>query len=138
MRADRFAAAHVSSAVQTATARAHPGAIARDVVALAKPRLSLLVVCTAAGGLWLAPGRRDAVTAVALLIGTALVVAAANALNNFLERDVDALMRRTRDRPLPSGRLDPWVAVAFGLGIPAVALPALALYTNPLTAALGA
>ncbi len=138
MRADRFAAAQ-ASAVQTATARAlAPVALARDVVALAKPRLSLLVVCTAAGGLWLAPGRRDLVTAAALLVGTALVVGAANALNNFLERDVDALMRRTRDRPLPAGRLDPWVAVALGLGVPAVALPALALYTNPLTAALGA
>jgi protoheme IX farnesyltransferase len=136
MRADRFAAAQAST-IQTATVRA-PGAVARDLVALAKPRLSLLVVCTAAGGLWLAPGRREGVSAAALLIGIALVVAAANALNNFLERDVDALMRRTRDRPLPAGRLDPWVAVAFGLGVPAVALPALALYTNPLTAALGA
>jgi protoheme IX farnesyltransferase len=136
MRADRLAAAQAST-IQTATVRA-PAAVARDLVALAKPRLSLLVVCTAAGGLWLAPGRREGVSAAALLIGVALVVAAANALNNFLERDVDALMRRTRDRPLPAGRLDPWVAVAFGLGVPAVALPALALYTNPLTAALGA
>jgi protoheme IX farnesyltransferase len=110
----------------------------RDVVALAKPRLLTLVVCTAAGGLWLAPGPRRASTAIALLLGTTLVVAAANALNNFLEREVDARMRRTRDRPLPSGRLEPWVAVAVGLVLPALALPALALYTNPLTAALAA
>jgi protoheme IX farnesyltransferase len=122
----------------TLDARAAPLATLRDVVALAKPRLLTLVVCTAAGGMWLAPGRRQPASAIALLLGTTLVVAAANALNNFLERDVDARMRRTRDRPLPSGRLEPWVAVAVGLGLPSVALPALALYTNPLTAALAA
>ena len=112
--------------------------MARDILALGKPRLAGLVVCTAAGGLWLAPGQRSTGTALALLLGTSAVVGAANALNNFLEREVDGLMRRTRDRPLPSGRLDPWVAVAVGLGLPALALPAMALYTNPLTAALGA
>jgi len=120
-----------------ATAAARPPiAVARDVVALAKPRLALLVLCTTAGGLWLAPGRRDGLSAAVLLAGTALVVGAANALNNLLERDVDALMRRTRDRPLPAGRLEPWVAVAVGLGLPAVALPALAWFTNGLTATL--
>jgi heme o synthase len=122
----------------TSTAPRAPLAVARDVLALAKPRLAGLVVCTTAGGMWLAPGRRDATTALAALVGTSAVVGAANALNNFLERDVDALMRRTRDRPLPSGRLEPWVAVAVGLGIPAVALPALALFTNGLTATLAA
>ncbi len=118
--------------------RPAPLAVARDVFALAKPRLALLVLCTAAGGMWLAPGQRDVLSAVALLLGTALVVGSANALNNFLERDLDARMRRTRDRPLPAGRLEPWVAVAVGLGLPAVALPALALFTNSLTATLAA
>ena len=113
-------------------------AVLRDVAALAKPRLATLVLCTTAGGLWLAPGRRDGLSAAVLLLGTALVVGAANALNNFLERDVDALMRRTRDRPLPAGRLEPWTAVAVGLGLPSVALPALAFYTNGLTATLAA
>jgi protoheme IX farnesyltransferase len=113
-------------------------AVLRDVAALAKPRLATLVLCTTAGGLWLAPGHRDGLSAAVLLLGTALVVGAANALNNFLERDVDALMRRTRDRPLPAGRLEPWTAVAVGLGLPSVALPALAFYTNGLTATLAA
>jgi protoheme IX farnesyltransferase len=123
----------------TTIARPRPAlAVARDVLALAKPRLAGLVVCTAAGGLWLAPGRRDGVAAVALLAGTGAVVGAANALNNFLERDVDARMRRTRDRPLPAGRLEPWVAAAVGLGLPSVALPALAWFTNGLTATLAA
>ena len=108
----------------------------RDVVSLAKPRLSSLVVCTAAGGMWLAPGHLTAARAAVLLVGTALVVGAANALNNYLERDLDARMRRTRDRPLPAGRLEPAVALAMGLFLPAFALPALALALNPLTALL--
>ncbi len=118
--------------------RPAPLTVARDVFALAKPRLALLVLCTAAGGMWLAPGHRDTVGAIALLLGTSLVVGAANALNNFLERDIDGRMRRTRDRPLPAGRIEPWVAVAVGLGLPSIALPALALYTNALTATLAA
>jgi len=115
-----------------------PLAALRDLAALAKPRLSVLVLCTTAGGMWLAPGRRDGLAAAVLLVGTTLVVGAANALNNFLERDVDARMRRTRNRPLAAGRLDPVAAVMLGLGLPAVALPALALFANPLTATLGA
>lgn len=126
------------SAPALAAARPSPLAIARDVIALAKPRLATLVVCTAAGGMWLAPGPRDAVRAAALLLGTTLVVGAANALNNWLEREVDARMHRTRARPLPAGRLEPWVALALGLSVPAVALPALGWFTNGLTATLAA
>jgi heme o synthase len=126
------------AAVTAAAPTRYPLATARDLLALAKPRLASLVLCTAAGGLWLAPGRRDALGAAVLLVGTAMVIGAANALNNFLERDVDGRMRRTRDRPLPSGRVDPMVAVALGLGMPSVALPALAWFTNGLTATLAA
>jgi protoheme IX farnesyltransferase len=122
----------------TATPSRSALVVARDVLGLAKPRLTLLVVCTAAGGMWLAPGRHDAAAAVALLLGTSAVVGAANVLNNYLEREVDGLMRRTRDRPLPAGRVEPWVAVALGLGVPSLALPALAVYTNALTAGLAA
>ncbi|HSB19017.1 MAG TPA: heme o synthase [Anaeromyxobacteraceae bacterium] len=128
----------MSSPAVAAAVRPSPLAVARDVVALGKPRLATLVVCTAAGGMWLAPGHRDAVRAVALLLGTTLVVGAANALNNWLERQVDGRMHRTRARPLPAGRLDPWVALALGLAVPAVALPALAWFTNGLTATLAA
>jgi len=121
-----------------AAARPSPAAVARDLLLLVKPRLAALVLCTAAVGMWLAPGARDLGRALALLLGTAAVVGAANALNNWLERDVDARMRRTRDRPLPAGRLEPWVALALGLGLPAAALPALGWYTNGLTATLAA
>jgi protoheme IX farnesyltransferase len=135
MREFRLAAA---PAAPSAPARAHPGALqyARDLLLLAKPRLSGLVVLTTAGGLALAPGRIGAVRAAIAILGTAAVVGAANALNCFLERDVDARMRRTRDRPLPAGRVEPFVALALGLGIPAFGLPLLALAANPLTALL--
>jgi heme o synthase len=131
---------HELPLAETSTVRAVerrlPFAVARDIVSLGKPRLALLVVCTAAGGFWLAPGRHDTLAALALLVGASLVVGGANALNNLLERDVDARMRRTRQRALPAGRLEPWVAAAMGLGLPALALPVLALFANGLTATL--
>jgi protoheme IX farnesyltransferase len=120
------------------SARAAPGALqyAKDLLLLAKPRLSGLVVLTTAGGVALAPGEIGPVRAGVAILGTAAVVGAANALNCYLERDVDARMRRTRDRPLPAGRVEPFVALALGVGIPAFGLPLLALAANPLTALL--
>jgi protoheme IX farnesyltransferase len=108
----------------------------RDLAALGKPRLSGMVVTTAAAGLWLAPERISAPRAAAFLAGTGMVVGAANVLNNYLERDVDGLMRRTWDRPLPARRVDPASALALGMVLPAFALPLLALSANTLTAAL--
>jgi protoheme IX farnesyltransferase len=109
---------------------------AKDLLLLAKPRLSGLVVLTTAGGVALAPGRIGAPRALVAILGTAAVVGAANALNCWLEREVDARMRRTRDRPLPAGRVEPLVALALGLAVPIFALPVLALAANPLTAFL--
>jgi protoheme IX farnesyltransferase len=109
---------------------------AKDLLLLAKPRLSGLVVLTTAGGVALAPGRIGVARAVVTIVGTAAVVGAANALNCWLERDVDARMRRTRDRPLPAGRLEPFVAFALGIAVPIFALPILALVASPLTALL--
>jgi protoheme IX farnesyltransferase len=110
--------------------------VAGDLLALAKPRLSTLVMITSAGGLALAPGRISPARALVTILGTAAVVGAANALNSFVERDIDGRMRRTRDRPLPAGRLDPFVALALGIAVPAFALPLLALSANRLTALL--
>jgi heme o synthase len=103
---------------------------------LAKPRLSGLVMITCAGGMWLAPGRIGAARAFLAVLSTAAVVGAANALNCYLERDVDARMRRTRDRPLPAGRVEPMVALGLGLLVPAFAIPVLVLATGRLTALL--
>jgi protoheme IX farnesyltransferase len=108
----------------------------KDLLLLAKPRLSGLVVTTAAGGMWLAPGRIGPARAIVSVFCTAAVVGAANALNCYLERDIDARMRRTRDRPLPAGRVEPLVALALGLLVPAFALPVLAMVANGLTALL--
>jgi protoheme IX farnesyltransferase len=107
-----------------------------DLAALAKPRLSGMVVSTAAAGMWLAPEQPSAPRAAAVLLGTGMVVGAANVLNNYLERDVDGLMRRTRGRPLPAGRVEPGTALLLGLAMPAFAIPVLALAANPLTALL--
>jgi protoheme IX farnesyltransferase len=88
--------------------------------------------------MWLAPERISAGRAAAFLLGTGLVVGAANVLNNYFERDVDGRMRRTWGRPLPAGRVEPGVALAIGMALPAFAVPLLALAANPLTALLAA
>jgi protoheme IX farnesyltransferase len=126
------------SAVRSAAAPAQGIAGLWDLLALTKPRLSGMVVSTAAAGMWLAPVRLSATRAAAFLIGTAMTVGAANVLNNYLERDIDGRMRRTRDRPLPTGRVEPGVALAIGLVLPAFAVPLLALAANPRTALLAA
>ena len=126
----------MTSVTPTVRAATSPLAVARDLLALAKPRLSGLVMITSAGGLALAPGSITLARALVTILGTAAVVGAANALNCFVERDIDARMRRTRDRPLPAGRLDPFVALALGIAIPAFALPVLALSANRITALL--
>ena len=70
-----------------------------DVIALVKPRIMMMALLTAAGGLSLAPGAPSVSLWLVLMIGTALLVGAANTLNMWLERDVDCLMARTRLRP---------------------------------------
>lgn len=111
---------------------------ARDVVALTKPRITLLVVITMLGGMGLAKrvhGAADFSLTRALfaLIGTAFVVSGASALNMYLERDTDALMRRTRLRPLPAGRLEPGVALATGLLLGIASVPLLLWQVNLTT-----
>jgi heme o synthase len=110
---------------------------AADLVSLTKPRLSSLVLATTAGGMWLAPGHLSLSRALVAMIATAGTVGAANAFNCFIERDSDRYMKRTANRPLPSGRMDPGVALWFGLSLSALSLPALALSANLLTAVLG-
>ncbi|MCH2184875.1 UbiA family prenyltransferase, partial [Myxococcota bacterium] len=89
---------------------------AASYMALTKPRILPLVLFSGlpalvlAGGIWPSPE-----LLAATLLGTALCAAAANALNSYLERDRDALMERTRDRPLPSGALRPGPALVFSL-----------------------
>jgi protoheme IX farnesyltransferase len=110
---------------------------ANDYLALAKPRLNVLVVATSAAGYYLgatgAPELRPMAVAVA---GTALVAAGAAVLNQVYERDTDALMRRTRLRPLPDGRVPPADASIFGAMLSAIGLAVLATGANVLAATL--
>lgn len=109
----------------------------RDLIALTKPRVSSLVLATAACGIGMAPGKMSTGSVVLMLLGTLLCVGSANALNCFLERDTDKRMRRTRERPLPAGRLDPNLALGFGLFLGVASIPVLALGTNVVTGVLG-
>jgi protoheme IX farnesyltransferase len=84
----------------------------------------------------LAPGEVPLGRALWLIAGTALIVGSANTLNMWLERDIDCLMTRTRNRPLPQHRLLPRTALVFGVLQGALSLPALAM-VNLVTAALG-
>jgi protoheme IX farnesyltransferase len=108
-----------------------------EVVRLAKPRITGLVIVTFLGGLWLAPGQIDRWRVLMTLIGTVLLVAGANAFNMIMERDVDPLMERTRDRPLPRGTVSPELALVFGAALSCAALPLLFLGGNLLTGVLG-
>jgi protoheme IX farnesyltransferase len=110
---------------------------ASDLLSLTKPRLSSLVLFTMAGGMWLAPSSLSPARAAAALLSTAGIIAAANALNCYLERDVDRYMKRTRNRPLPAGRMDPSVALWFAISLATISIPALAAAANFLTALLG-
>jgi len=111
-------------------------AVGRDLVALTKPRITAMVLATEAAGATLAPGHVAARTQLLSLVGTALIVGSANSLNMWWERDTDGLMARTRNRPLPAGRLSPDVALGFGLTLAVVAVPMLFM-VNIATALLG-
>ena len=108
----------------------------RAVVALGKPRLSAMVLCTTGVGLWLAPAGLGWPRASVVLLATALVVAAANGVNSYLERHTDALMRRTRQRPIPAGRVEPQAALTMALVAALLSIATLYWAANPLTALL--
>jgi len=108
----------------------------RDYWELTKPRLSLLSVITALVGYLAANPPRDAGVFLALLVGTSLAAGAAGALNQWMERDADRRMARTRSRPLPSGAVSPSAALAFGLILGTLGTALLWLGANPLAGAL--
>jgi heme o synthase len=105
---------------------------------LTKPRITFLIVLTAAAGFCLASrGGVDYVRLVSSMLGIALLSSGIATLNQYMERDLDGLMRRTAQRPLPSGKLLPWEALWFGVTLTVVAEVYLAAFVNPLTAMLG-
>ncbi len=104
-----------------------------DFVELGKPRVVTMVLVTTCVGFYLgSQGMPDYLRLLPTLIGTALAAAGTLALNQYMERDVDAKMRRTRQRPLPDGRLQPTDALLFGVVVTAVGLLYLTVATNVL------
>ena len=107
-------------------------------VELTKPRITFLIVLTSAAGFALASaGSIDYVAMLSALLGIGLLSSGIATLNQYAERDLDLLMRRTATRPLPSGKLAPWEALAFGAGVTIAAEVYLLVFVNPLSALLG-
>lgn len=105
---------------------------------LTKPRITFLIVLTAAAGFALgSPASIDYGLLGKAMIGIALLSSGIATLNQYIERDLDALMRRTAERPLPSGKLSPREALVFGAALTVLAQMYLAVLVNPLTALLG-
>ncbi|MFN0053282.1 MAG: heme o synthase [Planctomycetales bacterium] len=110
-----------------------------DYLILTKPRIALLALVTVCAGYAL--GSENVWRAVPLthaLVGIVLVAAGSSALNQYLERDSDALMRRTANRPLPAGRLAPVEVLLFGWGTGVAGVLYLAAFVNLATALLSA
>ena len=108
---------------------------ASDFVMLAKPRLNMLVVASALAGYVMAAGDlSNAVVVVCTVLGTALVAGGASAFNQVIERVPDSLMRRTRLRPVPDGRLQPIESLVFATALASTGLILLAAGVNALSA----
>ena len=122
------------------------GAVARDrrrvmtdLFVLTKPRVVLMVLVTTLVGYYVAlPGPADWGRVLHLVVGTVLAAGGTLALNQYRERDLDALMERTRLRPLPDGRLMPLEALLFGTTITVLGLMYLAASVNVLSAVVTA
>ena len=137
--ADAAAPPSVPATTRWDTTFAQPSHLLADFVTLAKPRLNLLVVFTTAAGLYLASPSGVALSVLLhTLMGTALIAAGAAALNQVWERDTDALMRRTRTRPIASGRLRPSQGLLFGLALSTAGLIELAVKVNLISSVMAA
>ena len=108
----------------------------RDYLALLKPRVMSLVVLTGLVGLYLAPGTIHPVIAALAAICIAVGAGASGAINMWYDRDIDAVMARTRGRPIPAGRVDPESALAFGVILAVFAVMLMGLTVNWAAGAL--
>jgi len=107
-----------------------------DYVALLKPRVMSLVVFTGFVGLWLAPGHLNPILAAVAVLCIAVGAGASGAINMWYDRDIDAVMRRTRGRPLPAGRMAPGEALGFGVTLAVGSVVVMGLAVNLAAAAL--
>jgi protoheme IX farnesyltransferase len=113
------------------------GDTVRAYVALTKPRIIVLLLIITAPAMVLAAGHLPSLARItATLVGGTLAAGAANAINMYLDRDIDEVMRRTRQRPLPGHRIEPDAALRFGFSLAACSYAFLAITVNVLAAAL--
>jgi protoheme IX farnesyltransferase len=127
-----------SGAVATTSPRHRPlGARAKAFVALTKPRIIELLLITTVPVMFLAArGVPDLWTVAATMIGGYMSAGGANALNMYIDRDIDALMARTSQRPLVTGMVTPVECLVFGIALSVVSTAWFAVLVNPLSAAL--
>jgi len=107
----------------------------RDLVMLTKPRIISLLLVTTIAPMFVA-GHPTWLLVLVVLVGGYLMAGGANAVNMYMDRDIDTRMARTRSRPIPSGRMGPRAVLAFGVALATAATFLLARFTNTLTAAL--
>jgi len=102
----------------------------RDWIALLKPRVMSLVVFTGAIGMVIAPGALNPILAFTAVLCIAVAAGACGAINMWYDRDIDSLMRRTRNRPIPAGRIEPGAALGYGVTLAAGSVIVMFLAVN--------
>lgn len=125
----------MSASVTTATAGVARNTLARDMLALTKPRIISLLLLTTIAPMFVA-GTPSLGLILIVALGGYLMAGGANAVNMYLDRDIDDRMARTRLRPIPSGRMSGKSVLAFGVALATAATFVFAVFTNLLTAAL--
>lgn len=111
------------------------GSVARDLVSLTKPRIIALLLVTTIAPMFVA-GRPSWTLVLVVLVGGYLMAGGANAVNMYMDRDIDDVMARTRLRPIPSGRMDARTVLVFGITLATAATFLLAWFANVLAASL--
>jgi protoheme IX farnesyltransferase len=111
-------------------------ASAADYLALLKPRVMSLVIFTALIGLMMAPGHVHPVIAITAILCIAVGAGASGCLNMWYDADIDARMKRTQNRPIPSGRVSPGEALGFGISLSVASVAVMGLAVNVTAAAL--
>ncbi len=123
-------------AMDNASFTPHLGAEPGDWLALLKPRVISLVVFTGAIGLFIAPGHINPVLGAVAIFCIALGAGAAGAINMWYDRDIDAMMRRTTDRPIPAGKIEASGALGYGIVLSVISVLLMAMATNLCAAAV--
>jgi protoheme IX farnesyltransferase len=108
----------------------------RDWIALLKPRVMSLVVFSGLIGLLVAPGHLNPVLAFTAVLCIAVAAGACGAINMWYDRDIDAVMRRTRSRPIPAGRIEPGAALGYGITLAVGSVIVMGLAVNHMAAGL--